>query len=301
MSGKIFEYKNTYTQNLQRNITKLYLNSKTADVNFVFDANTHQSEKVPAHKTILSLDNPKFEAMFYGPNKERSDIQIKEISAAAFKEFLQFFYLDQVTLTAVNFVQVINLCKTYGMNEYMKACETTLRKSLTINDMCFGYGIALVLEQTNLIEFCERKIKNKANAREIMKSDSFLESDRISLERILKLVLSNWSALETIHACMEWAKADCDRNKLESNSKNLRNQLGELFNLLPFDKLTLKEFTQLNSVAYFDFFDTQETKEINQKILLQTKRQRINSKPDRDLVRKRRRIDVNKRHPGKTK
>ncbi|XP_055305797.1 uncharacterized protein LOC129570278 [Sitodiplosis mosellana] len=262
MSRKSFVYKNTYV----KKIRGLYLDSKTSDVNFVFDVDTDHPVKIPAHKVILSLKNPVFDAMFYGPAKEGSNIPIADACAAAFKEFLQFFYLDKVRLSAEHIVQVINLCKKYDMEECMEACEKTLQKSLTINDMCSGYSIALVLEQKNLIEFCENKIKTKAF--KVMESESFLEAERSLLEKILTVVSSGWSALETVMACMEWAKAECNRNNFETSPGNLRIQLGELFGQIPFEKLTLEQFSQYTA-AYNGFFDAEEIEVMNHRIQLQ--------------------------------
>lgn len=42
---------------------------------------------------------------------------------------------------------------------------------------------------------------------------------------------------------MEWAKAECARNILKTSSINLRVQLGELFNRIPFCKPNIEEFT----------------------------------------------------------
>lgn len=254
-----FVYNNTYL----RKIDKLYLDSTTADVNFIFHSDTEHCEKVPAHKNILSLDNAAFKAMFFGLAKEKGDIPIKNASIAAFKEFLQFFYLDRVHLSANNVVEVMNLCNMYGMDECMEACGNTFKKSLTIDDMCGAYNIAVMLEQKNLIEFCKQQII--ANAPEIIKSETFLESDRDGLNKILDLVLSKWSALETAVACMEWAKAECSRKKIAQNPMALRHELGELLSRIPFDKLTLEQFAQ-HLITYMGFFDGEE---INQQILIQ--------------------------------
>ncbi|XP_055301678.1 BTB/POZ domain-containing protein 6-like [Sitodiplosis mosellana] len=257
----VFEYCNPN----DRVINGLYLDTKKSDVSFVFDIDTDHPVKVPAHKIILSNNNPAFDAMFYGPVKEEGDIPIKNANVAAFKEFLQFFYLEEVRLTSENITQVMNLCKMYDMKKCTKICETVFQKSLTIDDMCFGYGFALLLEREYLVNFCELKIKE--NARRIMESKSFLEADRSLLEKILILVSSdwsNWSALEIVIAWIEWAKAECGRNNLEASPANLRSQLGELFDRIPFEKLTLEEFSQ-----HKEFFNADEIVEMNQKIRLQ--------------------------------
>ncbi|XP_037031240.1 BTB/POZ domain-containing protein 2-like [Bradysia coprophila] len=238
-----------------RKIYELYLNPKGADVNFVFDGDTDHAVKVQAHKIILSLDSPVFDTMFFGAIPERGDIEIVDVSVEAFKEFLQFFYSDEVHLSFASIVEVTNLCKKYETKDFLKLREKALQSSLTIDEMCWGYGIAELLEQENLKTFCEEQIT--MNAATIIRSKSFLECDKRLLTQILNLVSSDWGALDRVIACMEWSKAGCTRNNLDLSSKNLRNQLNCVFNQIPFDKLTQEQFSQHVSL-YKGFFTAEE-------------------------------------------
>ncbi|XP_055305932.1 BTB/POZ domain-containing protein 3-like [Sitodiplosis mosellana] len=164
---------NVFDNHLTRNKSEnLYLDSKTADVKFVFGAGTDHVETVPAHKSILSIVSPMFDKMFYGSLPEPGDVPIVDASAAAFKEFLQFFYLNKVQLTPEHIIDVSNLCKKYELVEGLAICENPLQKSFSIDEMCSGYALAILLEITNTIQFCEKKIK--LNAEAILKSTSFL-------------------------------------------------------------------------------------------------------------------------------
>lgn len=107
----------------ERKIYEPYLNPKGADINFIFDAGTEHPEKVKAHKVFLSLDCPVFDTMFFGSIPEKGDVPIVDVSAEAFIEFLQFFYLDEVKLSSANIVEVTNLCKKYEMNDFLTPCE----------------------------------------------------------------------------------------------------------------------------------------------------------------------------------
>lgn len=173
----------------ERKINELYLNPKGADVNFVFDADTDHPQKLPAHKIILSLDSPVYDRMFFGSMQEKGDVLIVDATIAAFKEFLQFFYCNEVSLSSINVIYVTNLCKKSEMNEFLKPCETALQDSLAMNDMCWGYSIAQLLEQENLSRFCEEKIKTYAA--KIITSESFLECDIKILSKILAMVSSD--------------------------------------------------------------------------------------------------------------
>lgn len=54
-----------------------------------------------------------FQLMFYGGFKEETEVCIKDTSVDEFKEFLQFFYLQEPTLTFENVPKVMELLDKY--------------------------------------------------------------------------------------------------------------------------------------------------------------------------------------------
>lgn len=65
---------------------------------------------------------------------------------------------------------------------------------------------------------------------------------------------------------MEWARVKCDRINFEKSANNLRSQLAEMLDRIPFGKLTYEQFYQ-HTVTYDGFFNAEEIKAINQTIL----------------------------------
>lgn len=228
-----------------RGCDKLYLNDRTSDVYFQFHSDAG-IEKIPAHKCILSATSPVFDAMFYGPNKQNGDIDIVNASAGAFKEFLQFFYRSQVKLTIENVSEVMNLCKEYLLDDWqaVSMVGTDLCTSmLTIDDMCWAYEFAILFEMDELLEFCEKKITE--NAVKVFQSSSFLSCQRNLLQHILQLTSLKCKESEVFDGCMEWAKAQCKQNnRNETETKELRSQLGDLFYEIRFGELTHSEFQE---------------------------------------------------------
>lgn len=257
-----FVCKNDFVRN---NCGKLYLNSATADVFFELNVDTEDYEQIPAHKILLSIGSPVFETMFYGSLKEKSEIPIVDASAAAFKVFLSFFYLSEITLDPDYLAEVTNLCKKYELSDCLKSCEMALIDTLTNDDMCWGYRFGLLMEQEELVKFCEQKIQE--NPAEILKTDSFLECNQNVIKYILRLVHSECEANLIVDASMVWAKAECKRKDLNEDSKNLKDQLGEAFKRIPFDELTFLELAHHTSI-YRGFFSIDELETIIQEITI---------------------------------
>lgn len=113
------------------------------------------------------------------------------------------------------------------------------------------------------MKFFEKKIV--VNASDVLKSSTFLECDRKLLVKILWLVADECCAEELVDACIEWSKSECTRLGSEINAINLRGQLYELFDQIPFDQLTLEQLSQFIS-KYSGFFNVNELETIIQRL-----------------------------------
>lgn len=122
-----------------RSIGNLYLNDNMADVNFVLD----NSERVSAHKNILAAVSAVFRERFYGPTPVEGDFEHHDVSAPVFKEFLQFFYLNEIRLTVENLLGprgVIYLTNHYEMPECQEIYVKFLQSKITINNVLECYS-----------------------------------------------------------------------------------------------------------------------------------------------------------------
>lgn len=185
----------------------VYLDDLTSDVTFVFGPH----ERVPAHKALLAGASDVFKAMFFGPVKEKGDVKMVGISAAAFKEFLQFFYLAEVKLTPTNVAEVLSLGHKYYVTNCIDVCVNMLKATLTNDNICITYATAIFYDHHNLKTVCERYIA--ANPAEVFKSQSFLECNRTVLANILE-ICSPSRAKDVFEACMSWVKTASKQNNL---------------------------------------------------------------------------------------
>ncbi|XP_055301252.1 BTB/POZ domain-containing protein 6-B-like [Sitodiplosis mosellana] len=237
---------------------KLYLNEKFADVHFVFDVDG-EIQKIPANKLILAVLSSVFEAMFFGSLPESKEVKIVDASPGAFKEFLQFFYLDKVTLTIENVETVARLADKYDILDCVNACAAFVESQLTLDKMCWGYQLAIFLKNKKIIEFYEKNISE--SSKEIFASDGFRRCDEETLGNILRLNLA-CSETDVFNACVEWAKNACKEDGLDENQlENVKAQLGNSFKSIRFGDMSIGAFIKIHT-SYKDLFTPEEFQDI---------------------------------------
>lgn len=237
---------------------KLYLNETFADFHFVFDVGG-EMQKIPANKANLAVLSPVFEKMFFGSMKESKEVQIVDAPVGAFKEFLQFFYLDEVTLTMENIEIVARLADKYDTMACVNRCAEFVKGKLTLDKICWGYQLAIFLKNEIFIELCEQNIMK--SPKEMFASEGFRRCDEGILERILQLNLT-CSETDVFDACMAWAKSACKKDSLDENRmENVRAQLGDNFKLIRFGEMTIEEFVKIDA-SYEELFTAEEFKDI---------------------------------------
>lgn len=239
--------------------SKLYLNEEFSDVCFAFSVDREIVAKVPANKAILAVLSPVFKAMFFGELREKGDVPIVDADADGFKEFLQFFYLDEVTLTMENIETVVRLADKYDISNIVNDCAVKLKSRLTMENMCLGFQLGLNLKNKELIHFCGGKIARSPKA--VFASDDFKRCDKVTLEQILGLSLL-CNEVDIFDACLTWAKRACEQNDLDGTQDvNLRDQLGNCWKLIQFCSMTKGEFCKCY-VSHKGLFTSEEFEDI---------------------------------------
>ena len=81
----------------------MFNNEHLSDVKFVVRGNDGKSESnrlITAHKFVLSIGSPVFEAMFYGELAETEDtIQLPDCDYESLMELFRYLYSDEVNLS----------------------------------------------------------------------------------------------------------------------------------------------------------------------------------------------------------
>lgn len=221
---------------------QLYLATKLADVHFLFRSDRGITD-VPAHKTLLAMNSVVFEKLFRDEWKQSKNVRVTDASAAAFKEFLQFFYLSEGKLSAEHVADVMYLGNKYNVEKCVDACVELLQKDLTNENVCTTLSMAIFYDQEELMESCERRIL--ANTADVFASKEFLACEKRVLAHILRMNQFSCSEVDVFEACMAWVRA---KNKQPFLSKAIvKNHLGDSYHQIRFASMTLQEFCALET------------------------------------------------------
>lgn len=264
-----------YPNVLAKNCESWYLDSSTADIHFTFDSANHctpSSQRIGAHKLILAIDSDAFKAMFFGDLKESGDIHVADASSAAFKEFLQFFYLNEVELSFGHIAEVLHLGHKYLIPKCIDVCIRFLRDSVTANNSLSILSLATVYDHTELMKLCKRFIMLNTSA--VINSSDFLECDRHILGDIFNLFVC--SEIELFEATMAWVKAKSGHDVL--SREIVDEYLGNLFYEFRFRTMTIQKFCSL--AKKYEAVLSNDYKAITELIVLpQSQHHQFNTRP----------------------
>lgn len=219
----------------------LFKHERLSDVNFVLKKREGGLLTVPAQKHILAAWSPVFDAMFFGDLKEGSTVSILDVSAEAFCEFLQFFYLAKVELTPENIVEVCGLIDKYDVPQCLAVCEKYLQLTVT-TELAFQYyelALSFMFSKEIIQSFVNIIVMDIGKT---LKSPEFLQCTELALKSIIQSDKLMCDEFEVYEAVVAWATASLVKKGLTATPLNIRAELGECFYLIRFPVMTSKQF-----------------------------------------------------------
>lgn len=251
-----------YSSQVYRSIgRKLYLSSELADIHFVFMTEDGESDRIPAHKMLLSAASAVFAKMFNGTWKEKDEVTIVDTPVAAFREFLQFFYLNDVNLTMENVDKVMNLGQMYDVTECLSVCNDFLKNHLNESNVCSTYELATLFDNVALMRSCETIIGMEPKM--VFESEAFMTTDRKVLRKILSLNWLSCTEIDLFDAFV--ARILANSNQKTLTAKELRGEYLDLFDEIRFGAMPLQQFVT-KTPEYRELFSYEEYTDIIQLI-----------------------------------
>ena len=199
-----------------------------SDVKFIVRMNENDECKqlIPAHKFMLSLGSPVFEAMFYGELAETRDaIELPDCEYESLLELFRYMYSDEVNLSGSNVMGVLYLAKKYIVPSLAAKCSEYLRNNLEPSNVFSILPSAQRYEEKDLVDRCWKVIDKQTG--EAVKSDGFATIERSLLEAVVIRDTLTIEEIELFKAVDLWATKECERQGLEADGKTKRRILGE--------------------------------------------------------------------------
>ena len=207
----------------------MFNNDLFSDVKFVVrktDGESESKQVIPAHKFVLSISSPVFEAMFYGELAEtRDSIELPDCEYESLLELFRYMYSDEVNLRGSNVMGVLYLAKKYIVPSLVDNCTEYLLKNLEPSNVFNILPSAQKYEEKNLVDRCWEIVDKQTE--EAVKSDGFATIERSLLETVVVRDTLTIEEIELFKAVDLWATKECERQGLAAKGEVKRRILGE--------------------------------------------------------------------------
>ena len=226
----------------------MFNNDLFSDVKFVVHRSDRESESkqvIPAHKFVLSISSPVFEAMFYGELAETTDtIELPDCEYDSLLELFRYMYSDEANLNGSNVMGVMYLAKKYIVPSLADKCAEYLQDNLDPSNVFSILPPAQKFEEKNLVEQCWEVIDEQTE--EAVNSDVFATIERSLLEAVVVRDSLTIEEIELFKAVDLWATRECERQGLAAVGGTKRRILEEkVIKGIRFPTMKKEDFTSV--------------------------------------------------------
>ena len=218
-----------------------------SDVKFVVrdSQGESKSKTIPAHKFVLSISSPVFQAMFYGELAETKDsVEIPDCEYESLLELFRFLYSDEANLSPDNVMQLLYLAKKYMLPSLADKCFAYLKENMDSSNVFHVLPDVQKYEEKDLLDYCWKVIEKETE--EAVKSDGFVTIERSVLEELVEKDSLNIKEVELFKAVDCWAIKKCEKEGLIAEGSVKRRILGErIVKGIRFPVMEHKEFADV--------------------------------------------------------
>ena len=225
-------------------------NDRFSDVKFVVresnsEGKSESKKVIPAHKFVLSIGSPVFEAMFYGELAEtHASIELPDCEYESLLELFRYLYSDEENLNGSNVMGVLYLAKKYMVPSLADKCSKYLRDNLDASNVFNILPVAQKYEEKELNDRCWEVIDNQSE--EAVKSGGFTTIEHSLLEAVVSRDTLTISEIELFKAVDLWATKKCGNQGLKANGEEKRRIVGEtVVKAIRFPVMKLQEFASV--------------------------------------------------------
>lgn len=231
----------TYNQtSLYDRVKKLLVSFEWSDCSF-----SVSGKNFKAHKLILGISSPVFEAMLYGPLSTNDDIAITDIQPDIFQLILNYIYTDTVEITTIDQAfELLYASRKYILDHLSETCIAYIQSNISVDNVIEVLNYPEYMQDKQLTEFalklfCEHAnylLQEKKNIITYSCMKATLESDQMNI-----------SEKDLIKHVFEWSSYYCEQSDIPDTLENRRDILNKngLFKLLRFLTLTSVELDEI--------------------------------------------------------
>ena len=261
------------TRSTIRERTKFMFNNDLfSDVKFMARTSDGESESkraIPAHKFLLSIGSPVFEAMLYGELAETRDtIELPDCEYESLLELFRYIYSDEVNLSGSTVMGVLYLAKKYMVPSLVDKCTKYLHDNLDASNVFDILPTADKYEEKVLVDQCWEVIDKQTKA--AVDSDGFVTIQRSLLEEVVIRDSLNIKEVDLFQSVDLWATKQCEANGSTASGELKRRILGErIIKAIRFPVMTQREFAAVvvekgiltpdELVRFFQYFGSKLT------------------------------------------
>ncbi|CAK9828724.1 RCC1 and BTB domain-containing protein 1 [Anthophora retusa] len=176
MHESLIVYNEEESTNLVDSIREAFNDANTSDL--VVEV---QGELIYVHKAILKIRCRYFETMFERVSAEDDQSVIREnhFSFEVYKAFLKYLYTDEIDVSSINFLELLNLATAYSEDHLKKRCVKMMKNNITLNNVLFLYNAAIENNMKELEESCFKFTLRHVTA--VVRTPEFLELNKNTL------------------------------------------------------------------------------------------------------------------------
>jgi hypothetical protein len=220
----------------------LLLTGQYSDVTFVVGEG-NQKEEIRAHKFILMTRSSVFAAMFQRwETKDDCRIEISDVDARIFREFLTFLYTNKFMTNFQEAEQVILLAHRYLLSTLEVICATYMLSRISFSNALHLFELAMYLDHKMFMDRSREFIY--ANALQVFSSSSFVKIKMETLHSLIEADGLDLSEVDVFRAVMRWAEHACRKQHVRPTPRNKRRMIRRIIPLIRFPLMTPAEFAE---------------------------------------------------------
>ena len=181
-----------------------------------------------AHKTVLMARSSVMFALLNNnepgtgtntPTTSLKEITVTDVDPGSFREMLRYMYTDKSNITPDNVLYIAAGASAYNLLGLQKLVTEFLQKDLSNETVFDILKHAVHFSYDDLIQKCVEMIAQDAFS--LLKSPKFVEISLDMLTYIVDMEKMNCYEVELFRACVEWAKAECQRKNCSAGEKGI--------------------------------------------------------------------------------